>query len=449
MLSQSFAPLVSSIKAIPRSECDGSISATSSNIIQVIGLSKIGQVGDIVEVFPSGRDAVFGEILALRGATADILPESGSQGMALNDRVRHLGPTRIRPDKSWLGRVIDPFLRPMDGRPLVEGTADVPLKASPPAPTKRKRLGSRIETGIAAFDTLLPIVRGQRIGIFSGSGVGKSTLLADLAKGVDADVIVICLIGERGREVRDFLEDTLGPEGLKRAVVIAATSDQSAMVRRRGAWVGMAVAEFFRDQGAHVFLLSDSMTRFAEAHREIAVSSGEDPSLQGFPPSTSQELMALSERAGTGLEGSGDITAVFSVLVQGSDMEGPIADIMRGVLDGHVVLERKIAERGRFPAIDILKSVSRSLPAAASPSELEILERTRRVMGAYDEAELMIQAGLYEPNSSEIIDAAIVARPKFEAFLSNRNTGSAERSFSALDACLNDELEETPKEVQS
>lgn len=308
--------------------------------------------------------------------------------------------------------------------------------AAPPVPSTRRRLGDRLSTGLAAFDTLIPIVRGQRLGIFSGSGVGKSTLLADLAKGVQADVVVITLIGERGRELRDFVEDTLGAEGLKRAVVIAATSDQSAMLRRRCAWIGMAVAEYFRDQGAHVLLLADSVTRFAEAHREIALASGETASLQGFPPSTSQELMALSERAGPGKIGSGDITAIFSVLVQGSDMEGPIADIMRGVLDGHVILSREIAERGRFPAIDVSKSVSRSLPNAASASEFNTLSEARQAISTYEETKILIKSGLYESGTSAAIDHAISVWPKIEAFLSGRHGFSIEKNFEMLNDCL-------------
>lgn len=435
---QNFNALLSAINDIPRVQRNGSVSSTSSNLIQVRGLSGFGHVGDLVIVHPAGTAPVFGEILALRESVADILPETGSRGIALNDRVSYLGPTRIMPDTSWLGRIIDPLLRPLDGKPLSSGATEVPLRASPPVPSTRKRLGERLSTGLAAFDTVLPIVRGQRLGIFAGSGVGKSTLLADLAKGVQADVVVITLIGERGRELRDFVEDTLGPEGLKRAVVIAATSDQSAMLRRRSAWVGMAVAEFFRDQGAHVLMLADSVTRFAEAHREIALATGEIASMQNFPPSTSQELMNLSERAGPGEFEAGDITAIFSVLVQGSDMEGPIADIMRGVLDGHIVLSREIAERGRFPAIDVSRSISRSLPDAASVTELEILSKARHAISVYEEAHILIKSGLYETGTDRSIDHAITARPKIEAFLSNRKIPSTEAAFELLESCLID-----------
>ena len=267
------------------------------------------------------------------------------------------------------------------------------------------------------FDTLLPLVRGQRIGLFAGSGVGKSTLLAGFARHVEADVAVIALIGERGRELREFVEDTLGPAGMARSIVIAATSDQSPLVRRRCAWAAMTVAEHFRDQGRQVLFIADSVTRLAEAHREVALAAGEPASLRGYPPSTAHLIMSLAERAGPGAEGTGDITAVFSVLVAGSDMEEPVADILRGVLDGHVVMDRAIAERGRYPAIDLLRSVSRSLPGAATAAENALIARARRLLGAYDRAEMMIQAGLYAAGSDPLVDAAIRVWPRLDAFL--------------------------------
>ncbi|EPX77336.1 FliI/YscN family ATPase [Litoreibacter arenae] len=436
-MSTSFAPLISSIRNIPLVERRGAITAIRSNTLQISGLSGAAKLGDLVSIRREDSPEMFGEVLSLQGQAIEILPEHGCQGVSLKDAVIHVGSQRIMPDQSWLGRVLDPFLRPLDGNPLIHGMVEMPLKSNPPAAATRKRLGGRMSTGVAALDTFVPIVRGQRMGIFAGSGVGKSTLLADLAKGVDTDVVVIALIGERGREVRDFVEDVLGSEGMKRSVVVAATSDQSSMIRRRCAWVATAISEFFRDKGAHVLLLADSVTRFAEAHREIALSSGELAGPQGFPPSTSQELMALCERAGPGKSGAGDITAVFSVLVQGSDMEGPIADVMRGILDGHLVLSREIAERGRFPAIDVLKSVSRSLPSAASPEELEILTQARNLMSEYEDASIMIKAGLYEVGTDENIDRAISSRPKIEAFLSGSKPKSSTDIFTQLSNCIN------------
>ena len=300
-----------------------------------------------------------------------------------------------------------------------------------------RRLGARLSTGVAVCDTLLPLVRGQRIGLFAGSGVGKSSLLARFARGVQADVVVIALVGERGRELREFTERVLGPVGMARSVVVTATSDQSPLMRRMCAQTAMAVAEHFRDQGLHVLLLVDSVTRFAEAHREVALAGGEEASLRGYPPSLTQAIMGLAERAGPGPEGSGDITAVFSVLVAGSDMDEPVADILRGVLDGHVVLDRRIAERGRFPAIDLLRSVSRSLPEAASEAENDLITEARRLLGAYDRAELMIQAGLYSTGSDPLIDRAIRLWPALDAFLAESAPEEGiEASFDRLRASL-------------
>jgi flagellum-specific ATP synthase len=297
-------------------------------------------------------------------------------------------------------------------------------------------MAGRLPTGIAVFDTLLPLVRGQRLGLFAGSGVGKSSLLAKFARGVAADVVVIALVGERGRELREFTTQVLGVEGLARSVVIAATSDQSPLVRRRCPWAAMAVAEHFRDQGLHVLFLADSITRFAEAHREIALAGGEEASMGGYPPSVAHAIMSLAERAGPGSEGVGDITAVFSVLVPGSDMDEPVADILRGVLDGHVVMDRKIAERGRYPAIDLLRSVSRSLPAAASAEENALIAEARRLLGSYDRAELMIQAGLYVSGSDPLVDRAIRLWPMLDAFLAEDSADGVAASFQRLAACL-------------
>ena len=275
-------------------------------------------------------------------------------------------------------------------------------------------------------------MRGQRIGLFAGSGVGKSSLLGHFARALAADVVVIALIGERGRELRDFVEAVLGPEGMTRAVVVAATSDQPAVVRRRCAWAAMCVAEHFRDQGRHVVFLADSVTRFAEAHREVATAAGEAPVLRGYPASTAHAIMSLCERAGPGPQGAGDITAVFTVLVAGSDMEEPVADILRGVLDGHVVLDREIAERGRYPAIDVLRSVSRSLPAAASEPENNLIAQARAALGTYARSETMIRAGLYTPGNDAALDRAVEAWPALDAFLAEAEPQDAGHSFDRL-----------------
>ena len=404
-------------------------------LAQVAGL-QAASIGDRVQ-FHSRDGVVWGEVLRLAPGLASVLPDASGDGMAIGDRVELLGRADLAPDDSWVGRIIDPTGQPLDGRPLLRGPQPRSLRSPAPPAATRRRLGGRLSTGVAVFDTLLPLVRGQRIGLFAGSGVGKSSLLARFARGVEADVVVIALVGERGRELREFTERVLGPAGMARSVVVTATSDQSPLMRRMCALSAMAVAEHFRDQGKHVLLLVDSVTRFAEAHREVALAGGEDASLRGYPPSLTQAIMGLAERAGPGPEGAGDITAVFSVLVAGSDMEEPVADILRGVLDGHVVMDRRIAERGRFPAIDLLRSVSRALPEAASDEENALIAEVRRLLGAYDRAEMMIQAGLYAAGSDPVIDRAISLWPVLDAFLAEpAPVGGPEASFERLRACL-------------
>ncbi|MBL9051726.1 MAG: FliI/YscN family ATPase [Tabrizicola sp.] len=413
----------------------GRVVETRRGLAEVAGL-ETAALGDRVLIH--SRDGVAGgEILRLTAGRCSVLPDASGDGMAIGDRVELLGKAEIAPDDSWIGRIVDAGGRPLDGRPLLRGPVSRSLRAPAPAAASRRRMGGRLETGVAVFDTLLPLVRGQRIGLFAGSGVGKSSLLARFARGVEADVVVIALVGERGRELREFTERVLGPAGMARSVVVTATSDQSPLMRRMCALTAMAVAEHFRDQGKHVLLLVDSVTRFAEAHREVALAGGEGASLRGYPPSLTQAIMGLAERAGPGPEGAGDITAVFSVLVAGSDMDEPVADILRGVLDGHVVMDRRIAERGRYPAIDLLRSVSRSLPEAASEAENDLIQSARRLLGAYDRAEMMIQAGLYAAGSDPVIDEAIRVWPQLDGFLAEPApaNGSA-GSFERLRACL-------------
>jgi len=410
------------------------VTEVGRGVLTVCGIGEDWRLGDRVRLADGIH--VGGEIVALGNGRATILTDEPADGIRLGDRIENLGAVGIAPDDSWIGRVIDPFGRPIDGTPLLRGARERPLRAAPPAPAGRRRLGPRLETGLAVFNTLLPLVRGQRIGLFAGSGVGKSSLLAKFARGVEADVIVIALIGERGRELREFVDGVLGPEGMAKCVIVAATSDQSPLVRRRCAWTAMAVAEHFRDAGRQVLFLADSITRFAEAHREVALAGGEPASLRGFPPSTSHLIMSLAERTGPGTEETGDITAIFSVLVAGSDMDEPVADILRGVLDGHVVMEREIAERGRYPAINLLRSVSRSLPRAATDAENALISRARRLLGAYDRAEMMIQAGLYAAGSDPLVDSAIRVWPALDAFLSDDAPEGTADSFARLRAIL-------------
>lgn len=430
-----FSPLraeISSVSAIYRV---GHVVGIGRGTLSVAGLSDVATLGDRVVIL-AAPGPVGGEILNLARDCVTVLCDGAIDGLAIGDAVELLGRAELAPDDHWVGRIVDPLGLPLDGRPLLRGARPRGLRGTVPLAASRGRLGARLSTGVAAFDTLLPLVQGQRIGLFAGSGVGKSSLLAKFARGVAADVVVIALIGERGRELRDFTETVLGPAGMKRSVIVAATSDQSPLIRRRCAWAAMSVAEHFRDQGQHVLFLADSVTRFAEAHREVALAAGEEASLRGYPPSVAHMIMSLAERAGPGPQGSGDITGVFSVLVPGSDMEEPVADILRGVLDGHVVLDRKIAERGRYPAVDLLRSVSRSLPGAATEPENQLIAEARKLLGAYDRAELMIQAGLYVTGSDPLIDRAIKVWPALDGFLAEDAHEGVEGSFRRLSACL-------------
>lgn len=414
----------------------GRIERVDAEVLTVTGLGRYARLGDILKVTRGDGSVLHGEVVQLQRDTLTLMPDERTEGVSLGDRVVLRGPLRIAPDDGWIGRVIDPHGQPLDGKPILPGRVARGLRGDPPPPAKRRALGARLETATTVLNTLLPIVEGQRIGLFAGSGVGKSRLMGHLAARMQADVAVIALVGERGRELREFTDKILGPEGMKRAVVVAATSDRSALVRRRCAWTAMAVAEHFRDQGKHVLFLADSITRFAEAHREVAVASGELPALRGYPPSTAYQIMQLCERAGPGADPSGTITAVLSVLVAGSDMEEPVADILRGVLDGHIVMDRQIAERGRYPAIDLLRSVSRSLPEAATEEENKMIAEARHLLSAYARSEMMIQAGLYVQGSDPVLDQAIRAWPDLDAFLAEDEENGITNSFNRLQLIL-------------
>src|SRR3982750_2319781 len=314
-------------------------------------------------------------------------------------------------------RVINARGEPIDGKgPLPQGPSPMPYRNSPPPAHSRKRVGTPLDLGVRSLNTFLTCCRGQRLGIFAGSGVGKSVLLSMLARNVDADVSVIGLVGERGREVQEFLQDDLGDDGLARSVVVVATSDEPALMRRQAAYLTLAIAEYFRDQAQHVLLLMDSVTRFAVAQREIGLATGEPPTAKGYTPTVFAELPRLLERAGTG-PGEGTITGIFTVLVEGDDHKEPIADAVRAILDGHIVMERAIAERGRFPAINVLKSVSRSMPRSADPAYREVLARARKVMATYADMEELIRLGAYKAGTNPEVDEAVRLYPQLEAFL--------------------------------
>ena len=414
----------------------GRVSSVARGVIEVEGLEAQARIGDHLTLRRRNAPNLAGEVLHVESDLIHMLPTAAPDGVCLGDPVILELTPPFAPGLHWLGRVVDPFGQPLDGKPLLSGAHEQDILRTPPPAVARKPLGERMETGLAMLNTMLPMVQGQRIGLFAGSGVGKSTLLATLARSMQADAVVVALVGERGREVNEFVEHALGSEGMKRAVVVAATSDQSALARRRCAWSAMSVAEYLRDQGLNVLFLADSVTRFAEAHREIAVAMGEQPSLRGFPPSVTPLIAGLCERAGPGTVDQGDITAVFSVLVAGSDMDEPIADILRGVLDGHIVLSRDIAERGRFPAIDLSRSVSRSLPGAASDEENNLISQTRRLVGSYEQSEVMIKAGLYSEGADPLLDQAVRVHDELDAFFAKPETDGIRNSFNHLQLIL-------------
>ncbi|HEX8373950.1 MAG TPA: FliI/YscN family ATPase, partial [Geminicoccaceae bacterium] len=349
-----------------------------------------------------------------------LVPYGEPRGVTLGARVRlDAGAAHLRPDRSWVGRVVDALGRPADGGPpLRAGPLPYAVRASPMPAARRDGLGSRLRLGVRALDLFAPCCAGQRMGIFAGSGVGKSTLMSMIARGTAADVLVVGLIGERGRELGEFLERTLGPEGRARSVVVVSTSDQPPMMRRRAAYATLAVAEYLRDQGLRVLCLMDSVTRFAMALREIYLAAGEVPTSRGYPPSVFAELPRLLERAGPGLPGSGSITGLFTVLVEGDDTNEPVSDAVRGILDGHVVLDRAIAEGGRYPAVDVLRSLSRTAPGCYALPERELARDARRLMRTYADMAELIQLGAYKAGSNPALDEAIAARPALEALLS-------------------------------
>jgi flagellum-specific ATP synthase len=409
----------------------GRVNAIDGGVIRIGGLNGLARIGDGVSI----DEKPAGEIIAIDGDAALALPHSSLSGIRLGAQAFIAPELGARPSKAWLGKVLNGFGQAYDGAAAPQGERAMALSPPPLPITGRRSLGPRISTGLAAFDTFLPLCRGQRVGLFSGSGVGKSTLLADLAKGVEADVVVLALVGERSREVREFVEETLGPKGRERSVVIVSTCDEPAPAKRRAALLAMTTAEYFRDLGLNVLFLFDSITRFADAHREIGLTAGETPSLRAYPPSTARTVAALAERAGPGAGEAGDITAIFSVLVAGSDMDEPVADMVRSILDGHVVLDRGIAERGRFPAIDIRRSVSRGLPKAASPAENQLLAEARALIAAYEEALTMIQTGLYATGSDPRIDRAITLWPQLDEFVAQKSPNCGE-SYARLEKIL-------------
>jgi len=413
----------------------GRVVAVRGALIEVEGLAGAAQIGSRIEI-TSPNGVVQAEVTALDREVALCLPFVDPQGVGLGARAElGAGQFSVRPCQAWLGRMINGLGQPVDGLGSLPNGADPqPIKAPPPAAANRARVAERIETGVRTLDMFVPLCRGQRLGLFAGSGVGKSVLLSMLARWTQCDVAVIGLIGERGREVQEFIEDDLGPEGMARSVVVVATSDEPALMRRQAAWTTLAVAEHFRDQGLNVLCLMDSVTRFAMAQREIGLASGEPPATKGYTPTVFAELPRLLERAGPGEPGKGMITGLFTVLVDGDDHNEPVADAVRGILDGHVVMRRAIAERGRYPAIDILKSVSRTLPHCMNDEQNDIRVGARKLLSTYTDMEEMVRLGAYKAGSSPEVDRAVALAPEIEKMLNQgkNDQGNADAAFAAL-----------------
>jgi flagellum-specific ATP synthase len=396
----------------------GRVTAVLGLLAEVGGIERELAVGGRCLIEARDGRLVPCEVVGFRQGRALLMPLGALDGVGLGCRALVSdGQPSVFPNEGWLGRVVNALGEPVDGKgPLPKGITGVPIRNTPPSAHTRQRVQGKLDLGIRAINTFLTCCRGQRMGIFAGSGVGKSSVMSMLAKFSKTEIAVIGLIGERGRELQEFITEDLGEEGLARSVVVCATSDEAPLMRRQAAYTTMSIAEYFRDQGADVLCMMDSITRFAMAQREIGLSAGEPPTTKGYPPTVFAELPRLLERAGPGPHGAGSITGLFTVLVEGDDHNEPIADAVRGILDGHIVLERQIAERGRYPAINILRSVSRTMPGCNSEDENAIVGRARQLMSAYDNMAEMIRLGAYRRGSDPDVDEAIHYQPALEAF---------------------------------
>ena len=382
------------------------------------------RMGELVEIRTPGRPPLGAEVVGVREERVVLMPLGELGGVGLDGEVVATGaPLTIRAGEALRGRILDGLGRPIDGRPLPAGLEEWAVARPPPPPLARRRIAAPLALGVRAVDALATVGEGQRLGVFAGPGVGKSTLLGQIARNTRAELSVICLVGERGREVREFVEDALGPGGLERSVVVVATSDEPALVRREAAHVATAIAEWFAEGGASVLFMLDSLTRYARAQREVGLAAGEPPARHGYPPSVFAALPRLLER--TGSRAVGAITALYTVLVAGGDLEEPVADEVRGILDGHVVLDRQIAARGRFPAIDVLQSVSRVMPAVAAPRHLALAARMRELLAVWERQRDLVALGAYARGSDAATEEAIARIGAIEAVLGQ---GAAERS---------------------
>ena len=428
------------IRRVPRARLEGGVGSLSGLLVGVAGLAGQLSVGDRLDLVARDNASIPAEIVGFRDGVAQAMAFGALDGLGPGSPAR--SPVRLLGTRSgatltvsedWLGRVLDPLGRPLDGRGVLSAGPPRSVRTPAPSAAARGRLGARLDLGVRALDTFAACRTGQRLGLFSGSGIGKSTLLGMLARGAKCDVAVLALVGERGREVREFIEDELAG-ALARAVVVVATSDAPPLMRREAAYAAMTVAEYFRDQGKSVLLLMDSVTRFCLALREIGLSAGEPPATRGFPPSVFAELPKLLERAGPGLDGGGAITGLFTVLVEGDDLNEPVADAVRGILDGHVILERRIAEAGRYPAVDVLRSLSRTAYQVLSADQMALTRRVRAILTLHADMADLIRLGAYRPGADPAVDEAVILVPRIEAVLrqGREEASTAEAAFARL-----------------
>lgn len=437
--------LFADIDSVMPTEIYGRVTAVQGLLVEIAGPIHEMSVGSRLSI-DSGEEnpKVPAEVVGFRDGHALCMPFSGLEGVRMGCKaVITARESVVHPGDAWLGRVVNALGEPIDGKGvLASGGVPRKLRSSPPPASERKRVGAALDLGVRALNTFVTCCEGQRMGIFAGSGVGKSVLMSMLARNTDCDVAVIGLIGERGREVQEFIEDDLGEEGLARSVVVVATSDESVLMRRQAAYLSMTVAEHFRDEGNNVLCMMDSVTRFAMAQREIGLSIGEPPTSKGYTPTVFTELPRLLERAGPGKADAGSITGLFTVLVEGDNHNEPVSDAVRGILDGHIVMEREIAERGRYPAINVLKSVSRTMPRCVPPEYLPVLRKARQLLSTYTDMEELIRLGAYRRGSDPTVDEAIHRFTLIDEFLNQGKDESTNLSDGYLQ--LANLLEMTP-----
>ena len=441
--------ITDALDAVPGHYVYGRVTEILGMLVQVGGIERDVSLGGRCHLIAKNRTQIPCEVVGFRNNQTLLMPFGTLEGVGLGSRAEVIEvPPMIFPTRAWLGRVVNALGQPVDGKgPLPQGPIGIPIRNTPPNAHTRQRLGEKLDMGVRALNAFLAVCRGQRMGIFAGSGVGKSVLLSMLARYTATPVSIIGLVGERGREVQEFLEDDLGQEGLARSVVVVATSDENPLMRRQAAYVTLSIAEFFRDQGDDVLCMIDSVTRFAMAQREIGLSAGEPPTSKGYPPTAFTELAKLLERAGPGGPSTGMVTGLFTVLVDGDDHNEPIADAVRGILDGHIVLERQIAERGRYPAINILKSISRSMPGCNTAGEYELITHAKKIISLYEDMAELIRLGAYRKGTDPEVDKAITLYPAIENFLRQQKSECTRmvESFAKLAEAVG---EEPPPEGQ-